>query len=69
MNYKKYIISKGGEELGLLFDDIQEYLLTSSEYKKFEEFMGGQTVCCLGKETIVYTGDFERFIKGLPVID
>lgn len=65
MDYKKYIISKGGQELGLLWSDIEEYLLPPSEHKKFAEFMGGQTVCCLGKENIVYTGDFERFIKGL----
>jgi hypothetical protein len=69
MNYKKYIISKGEKVLGLLFEDIQEYILTPNEYKEFKEFMRGQTVGCLGGNDVVYVGDFERFIKALPVID
>ncbi len=72
MNYKNYIVSKGGKELGLLYSDIEEYLLTPSEYKKFLTFMEGQTGMLIGKSedgAICYTGDFERFIKGLPVID
>lgn len=69
MNYKQYILSKGGKELGLLYLDIKQHLLTPAQYDKFCEYMKGQTVCGIGSETIVYTGDFERFIKGLPIID
>lgn len=78
-NYKDFIISKGGKEIGLIWSDIKHSLLTPSEYKKFSEWMEGQTCCVLdhqsddGKESytlpLVYVDDFERFIKGLPVID
>lgn len=77
--YKDFIISKGGVEMGLLWSDIKHCLLTPSEYKKFSDWMEGQTCCVLdhqsddGKEThllaLVYVDDFLRFKKGLPVID
>ena len=69
MDYKKYIISQGGREIGLSFADIKENILAPEQYRKFEYFMRGQTVGVIGGISIVYTGDFERFIKGLPVID
>jgi hypothetical protein len=68
-NYKDYIISKGGKELGLTFYDIEQHFIKPSAYEKFEDYMRGQTVCGVDESletTIVYTGDFERFIQGLP---
>jgi hypothetical protein len=69
MNYKQYIISQGGAEVGLAFKDIEEFLLTPAKYKEFEHFMRGQTCGVVGGISICYVGDFERFIKGLPNID
>jgi len=69
MEYKKYIVSQGGNELGLLFSDIQEHLLTPSAYKNFLDFMRGQTCGILGESSICYTGDFVRFINNMPNID
>lgn len=69
IEYKKYIISRGGQEMGIAFADIEEYLLTPEKYKEFELFMRGQTCGLIGGVSICYTGDFQRFIKGLPVID
>lgn len=69
-DYKKFILSRGGEELGILFSDIKENLLTPADYKRFEEFMSGQTITMIGlNEGVCFTGDYERFIKGLPVVD
>lgn len=78
-NYKDFIIKKGDYELGILWSDIKHCLLTPEEYKKFSEWMQGQTCSMLdhvsddGKEKhylpLVYVDDFERFIKGKPVID
>lgn len=68
----KYVIQKGGRHLGILWEDIKNHLLTPAEFKRFEEWMTGQTVGCMDdgcKLTIVYTGDLLRFMKGLPVID
>lgn len=70
--YSKYILSKGGNELGITYYDIQNYILTPDEWNRFTEFMNGQTVGCLDgyiNTTIVYTEDLERFLKGLPCID
>ena len=76
--YKKYVISKGGKELGLLWQDIKQHLLTPQQYQNFNEFMTGQTCCAIEHIDdddittflpLVYTGDYLRFIKGLPVID
>ena len=69
MDYKKYILSRGGEEFGISFVDIEEYLLTPNEYKKFMEFMNGQTCSIIAGIEVCYTGDFERFINGLHIID
>lgn len=78
-DYKDFIIYKGKRELGLLWSDIKHSLLTPAEYKRFSDWMTGQTCCVLdhqsddGEEVhmlpLVYACDFERFIKGLPVID
>ena len=77
--YGDYIISKGGKQIGIMWTDIKNHLLTPSEYEKFSEWMTGQTCGALehvsddGKEKcllpLVYVGDFIRFITGLPVID
>lgn len=66
---QKYILSQGGKELGLSFYDIKKYLLTPNEYKKFLDFMEGQTTVLISGIDICYTEDFERFIKGLSLID
>lgn len=41
-DYKEFIISKGGKELGLLWSDIKHNLLTPKEYKRFSDWMMGQ---------------------------
>jgi hypothetical protein len=68
-DYKQYIIKKGDIELGILWSDIKKYLLTPNEFERFESYMEGQTCSCIDddcKVNIVFTGDFVRFIKGLP---
>ncbi len=37
--------------------------------RKFYEYICGQTALLVGDEVIYYSGDIERFIQGLPVID
>jgi hypothetical protein len=72
MPYKNYIISKGGQELGITWYDIENHILTPAQFKEFNTWMNGQTVGCIDDSCttgIVYTGDLLRFIKGLPVID
>ena len=63
-DYKKYIISKGGNEIGLAWCDIQEYLLTPYQFKNFSDFMKGQTCAMIGGIDVVYTGDYIKFIRG-----
>lgn len=63
MNYKKYIISQGGVEIGLSWNDIEEYLLTPAQFKEFELFMWGQTCGMVGGIPICYTEDFDRFLR------
>lgn len=48
----------------ILWDDIEE-VLGKRRYKKFMEWMRGQTCAMDG----VYPDDLDRFLKGLPVID
>jgi hypothetical protein len=70
--YSNYILSKGGNELGVTYYDIQNHILTPAEWSKFLEFMNGQTVGCIDDSyhtSVVYTGDLERFLKDLPCID
>ena len=74
MNYKDYIIKKGDMELGLLWSDIKEHLLTPAEYQKFEVYMANQTCPVLGPLSaswieICHTGDFEKFINNKPNLD
>lgn len=72
MNYSKYIISKGGKELGISFYDIERYLLTPEQNKRFLEWMRGQTCGCVDDScdtSVCYTGDFKRFINNQSVID
>lgn len=66
INYEQYIITKGGCELGILWEDIKEKILAPEDYKKFVEWMGGQTCACLDmncKITLVFTRDVERFLR------
>ena len=63
MKYKEYILSRGGKELGIAWADIKENILTPQEFRKFEYFMIGQTMAVIGGMSIVYTRDFERFIR------
>ena len=69
MDYKKYILSQGGKEIGLSFADIRENILAPEQYRRFEYFMRGQTFSSIGGISICHTDDFDRFIKDLPVID
>lgn len=69
MNYQKYIIKQGDNELGIPWKSIERELLTPSQYDRFMKFMEGQTCCEVDGVAIVYTRDFERFIRGLPVVD
>lgn len=73
-NYKDYLLSKGGKELGFLWSDIQKSLLTPDQYSKFVEFMRGQTCGVIGELSdeyisIVYTCDYENFINGRNNLD
>jgi len=68
-NLEKFIISKGGKELGILWDDIQQAILTPMEFRDFEKYMSGQTMCAMSGMSIVFTEDLVRFLKKLPVID
>lgn len=43
--------------------------LGSVRFKKFLQWISGQTVGIKNGETIVYRHDLERFINGLPPID
>ena len=71
--HEDYIIKKGDIELGLLWSDIKEHLLTPTQYDKFTEYMRGQTCGMLGEihsyVSLVFTGDFERFINNKPNLD
>ena len=74
MQYEKYIISQGGKEIGLAWSDIRQHLLTPARYDEFTKWMRGQTTGVLGDLggeyiSIVYTGDFIRFINNKPLID
>ena len=73
MNYKEYIIKKGDNEIGLLWSDIRNHLLTPAQYEKFEDYMKGST-CGMIQDgpvyiSICYTGDFVRFINNQPNLD
>lgn len=72
MNYKKYILSKGGEELGITWDDIKKHILTPAQFEKFEKWMSGQTCGCVDdacKLSVVYMSDLESFMKGRDSLD
>lgn len=63
-NYKDYILSKGGKELGILFSDIEQHILTPKQYEDFSDFIMGQTCGIVGGLSVCYVCDFERFING-----
>jgi len=69
---KDYIISKGAKEIGVSIYDIQNNILTPSEFDQFNVFMRGQTAGFLdnsGTCPIVYTEDLLRFLDKRPIID
>lgn len=62
---KDYIITKGGNEMGVTVYDIQNNILTPTEFEEFNVFMAGQTSGFLDNSctsNIIYTGDLLRFI-------
>jgi hypothetical protein len=68
-DYKKYIITQDGMS-GLMFEDIEQHLLTPSDYKRFTEWMKGQTCGLLGNRIpVVYPYDYDKFIRGMKVTD
>ena len=74
MNIDKYILSKGCQELGVLWSDIEQHILTPAQYTQFTEWMRGQTCGIQGDlnseyVTVCYTGDLERFLRGQKCVD
>lgn len=67
-DHKKYVITQDGMS-GLLFEDIQKYLLSPADYERFTSWMEGQTCGMIGPYPVVYPYDYDRFIRGLPVVD
>lgn len=62
----KLIKNKGQE--GYFIDNIKDVLGTIA-FKEFEDWIIGQTVGDIEGRVLIYKQDFNRFIKGLPVID
>jgi len=61
----QYIISKGGRELGITWNDIEKYILTPEQYKRFDKWMTGQTCGCVDdtcQTWVVYLRDLNIFI-------
>ena len=53
----------------ILYDDMKK-ILNLMEQRKFDKFIDGQTMLLMaGGQAGIYPCDFERFVKGLPVID
>ena len=67
--YKEYLISIGGKEVGIDINDIENSLLTPKNWKKFCDFMNGQTMMDFKGISIVFTDDYLRFINNKKVID
>lgn len=69
MNYKDYIISKGGKEMGLTLYDIKNHLLNSYLYTKFLDYLGISSVFLIkdlnSHIKIIPLMTYEMFIKGL----
>ena len=64
-NYKQFILSKGGHELGLLFCDIENELLTPVQWKRFLNYTQGDTVGLIGMNdsaSFCYVCDYQKFI-------
>jgi len=62
----KYIISKGGRELGITWSDIEKYILTPEQFERFNEWMMGNTVGCIDDScltAIVYLRDLNIFMS------
>jgi hypothetical protein len=58
---------------GYWYHDIKAYL-TRDRFEEFAHFMFGQTLAVLPDSTgenkvLVYAGDWDRWVRGLPVID
>ena len=53
---------------GYYLEDIEKNL-DAEKYKKFRDWFAGQTGAIHNGKLVVYKYDYERFLKGLPVID
>jgi len=53
---------------GYLLDNIKD-VLGPIKYKKFVDWIYGQTVGVYKGKSLIYEYDFDRFLKGLPVLD
>lgn len=69
-----YVLTKGGDEIGIAYADIRKHILTPAELQEFDKWMGGQTMGVLGDLggdwiSIIYVGDLVRFLRKQPIID
>ena len=64
-NYEKYIISQGGKEWGLPYADIEEHLLTPSQFKLFIKFMRGKGNTIVGGIPLCWVHDYKDFMRSL----
>lgn len=68
INYKKYIIYQGDREIGIPWQDIEDYILPPKIYQEFEHWMQGQTCGIVGGISVCYTCDLERFLSNKKLI-
>ncbi len=70
MNKKKVKLTliKSGATEGYKISDIKE-VLSNEKYKSFEKCIYGQTVGIYQGEDLIYSHDFYKFLRGLPVSD
>ena len=66
----EYTWTRGDGVSFVWIKDLEEYVFTEEEYKRFESWFSGQTgPMWFGGVMGVYPDDVIRFIEGLPVID
>lgn len=53
---------------GYLISNVKE-VLEPEKFTEFADWISGQTVGVYKGEPLVYQHDFQRFLKGLPVLD
>lgn len=66
-NLKLKLIKKGRIH-GYKMNDVMK-VLGEKEFAKFKQWIWGQTVAVYKNDMIVYQGDFERYLLGLPIQD